>query len=206
MSHKNKKTKKNNKPPKLSIKTGWNLYSQDYLAQMQPAAFELFEQYLQEEQEAGKDTENNKTIDSKNLKKIAKKLKIELNNELNTEVVSDRVYKKFHLSQILRTEAGRLWKDQDKEEWNIRAEEINSQNLADWRNAYADGDNLSLSVDDFVTKIKEYGPDSPENNIKKFKKSELIHLLGSIGLADSVGLTSKVGKLRTRLVEYYKDL
>ena len=202
MSHKNKKTKKNNKPPKLSTKTGWNLYSQDYLAQMQPEAFELFEKYDEEEQEAGKDNETNKTINSKNLKLIVKNLKI----ELNKEVVSDGLYKKFHLSQILRTEAGRLWKDQDKEEWNIKAEEINSQNLEDWRNAYADGDTFSLSVDDFVTKIKEYGPDSPESNIKKFKKSELVHLLGSVGLADSVCLTSKVAKLRTTLVNYYKDL
>merc|ERR1712188_154641 len=46
---------------------------------------------------------------SKKSKKIIKKLKIEVTKEIS----SDELYKKFHLSQILRTEAGRLWKDED---------------------------------------------------------------------------------------------
>merc|ERR1739848_811243 len=114
------KSKKSSKKPKLSTKTGWNIYSQHYFAEMQPEAFALFEKFDKEEQESGKDKEDNNTITSKNLKKIIKKLKIEVNKDIS----SDELYKKFHLSQILRTEAGRLWKDEDKEEWNNKAEEI----------------------------------------------------------------------------------
>merc|ERR1711959_724776 len=51
MSH---KSKKNSKKPKLSTKTGWNIYSQHYLAEMQPEAFALFEKFDKEEQESGK--------------------------------------------------------------------------------------------------------------------------------------------------------
>merc|ERR1711977_187733 len=132
MSHKSKKSKKNSKKPKLSTKTGWNIYSQHYLAEMQPEAFALFEKF-------------------------------------------------------------------DKEE------EINSQNLENWRNAYADEkNNFLLSAEDFVVKVKEYGPDSPETNIKKFKKPELIHLLGCVGLASEVTQCSKIGDLRASLVAYYK--
>ena len=201
MSHKSKKSKKSSKKPKLSTKTGWNIYSQHYLAEMQPEAFTLFEKFDKEEQESGKDKEDNNTITSKNLKKIIKKLKIEVTKEIS----SDELYKKFHLSQILRTEAGRLWKDEDKEEWNNKAEEINSQNLENWRNAYADEkNNFLLSAEDFVLKVKEYGPDSPETNIKKFKKPELIHLLGCIGRASEVTQCSKIGDLRSSLVAYYK--
>merc|ERR1712144_106260 len=190
MSHKSKKSKKNSKKPKLSTKTGWNIYSQHYLAEMQPEAFALFEKFDKEEQESGKDKEDNNTITSKNLKKIIKKLKIEVNKDIS----SDELYKKFHLSQILRTEAGRLWK----------AEEINSQNLENWRNAYADEkNNFLLSAEDFVVKVKEYGPDSPETNIKKFKKPELIHLLGCVGLASEVTQCSKIRDLRASLVAYY---
>merc|ERR1711977_126199 len=180
MSHKSKKSKKNSKKPE---------------------AFALFEKFDKEEQESGKDKEDNNTITSKNLKKVIKKLKIEVTKEIS----SDELYKKFHLSQILRTEAGRLWKDEDKEEWNNKAEEINSQNLENWRNAYADEkNNFLLSAEDFVVKVKEYGPDSPETNIKKFKKPELIHLLGCVGLASEVTQCSKIGDLRASLVAYYK--
>merc|ERR1712072_992618 len=101
MSHKNKKSKRSSKKPKLSTKTGWNIYSQHYLAEMQPETFTLFDKLDKEEQESGKDKEDNNTITSKNLKKIIKKLKIEVTKEIS----SDELYKKFHLSQILRTEA-----------------------------------------------------------------------------------------------------
>merc|ERR1712093_516490 len=91
------------KVPKLSTQTGWLLYSQEFVTDKKVQAFELFTQFDEEEQNAGKDEKDNGTISAKNFKKAIKKLGI----ELTTEVKSNDRFKKFNLTQVLRTEAGR---------------------------------------------------------------------------------------------------
>merc|ERR1712093_158799 len=95
------------KVPKLSTQTGWLLYSQEFVTDKKVHAFELFTQFDEEEQNAGKDEKDNGTISAKNFKKAIKKLGI----ELTTEVKSNARFKKFNLTQVLRTEAGRMWKE-----------------------------------------------------------------------------------------------
>merc|ERR1712093_693143 len=146
------------KVPKLSTQTGWLLYSQEFVTDKKVQAFELFTQF---------DEKDNGTISAKNFKKAIKKLGI----ELTTEVKSNARFKKFNLTQVLRTEAGRMWKEADKEDYNEKAEEFNTQSIEEWRNAYEDSNGkFTLSTDDVVSKIKASGPDSPEVNIKKNMK------------------------------------
>merc|ERR1711924_475226 len=111
------------KAPKLSTQTGWLLYSQEFVTNQKVQAFDLFQQFDDEEQNAGKDEKENGTISAKNFKKAVKKLGI----ELTTEIKSNARFKKFNLTQVLRTEAGRMWKEADKEEYNEKAEEFNTQ-------------------------------------------------------------------------------
>lgn len=190
------------KVPKLSTQTGWLLYSQEFVTDKKVQAFELFTQFDEEEQNAGKDEKDNGTISAKNFKKAIKKLGI----ELTTEVKSNARFKKFNLTQVLRTEAGRMWKEADKEDYNEKAEEFNTQSIEEWRNAYEDSNGkFTLSTDDVVSKIKASGPDSPEVNIKKnMKKGDILHIMGCVGLANEVTQCSKLDELRNALLEYYK--
>merc|ERR1712093_96929 len=57
------------KVPKLSTQTGWLLYSQEFVTDKKVQAFELFTQFDEEEQNAGKDEKDNGTISAKNFKK-----------------------------------------------------------------------------------------------------------------------------------------
>ena len=99
-----------------------------------------------------------------------------------------------------------MWKEADKEDYNVKAEEFNTQSIQEWRNAYEDSDGkFTLSTDDVVSKIKASGPDSPEVNIKKnMKKGDILHIMGCVGLANEVTQCSKLDELRNALLEYYK--
>ena len=99
-----------------------------------------------------------------------------------------------------------MWKEADKEEYNEKAEEFNTQSIEEWRNAYEDSNGkFMLSTEDVVSKIKASGPDSPEVNIKKnMKKGDILHIIGCVGLASEVSHSSKLDELRNALLEYYK--
>lgn len=107
---------------------------------------------------------------------------------------------KFEIIGTLRTNAAEQWKSGsvNTDDYNDKAQTVNTDNLESWRKVYSDMDKMSVS--DIAVKLK-----SEENIKKNMKKRDLLHMMGCAGYSDKVTQCTKIKTLRSELVTYYKD-
>ena len=107
----------------------------------------------------------------------------------------------------LRTKAADEWKEADKEDYKIKATEVNEQALQEWYKHYENrcgmtDETLSQALTDLAKK------DNKEVKVyikKHMKRPKMIHMLGCAGLAETVQLDTSLNELRKALLEYYEE-
>ncbi len=113
----------------------------------------------------------------------------------------------FDDHQDLRTKVADEWKEADKEEYQIKASEVNLHSLDEWVKQY---ENRFGMTDDMLG-LELRNSSNKENKdvevyIKKhIKRDKLLHMLGCAGLTSVVREnTSNIVELRKNLLQYYR--
>merc|ERR1711981_287639 len=107
----------------------------------------------------------------------------------------------------LRTKAADEWKEADKDDYKIKATEVNEKALQEWYKHYEnrfgmDDEKLSQALTDLAKK------DNKEVKVyikKHMKRDKMMHMLGCAGLAETIQLGTSLNDLRKALVEYYEE-
>ena len=107
----------------------------------------------------------------------------------------------------LRTKAADEWKEADKDDYKIKATEVNEKALQEWYKHYEnrfgmDDEKLSQALTDLAKK------DNKEVKVyikKHMKRDKMMHMLGCAGLAETIQLDTSLNDLRKTLVEYYEE-
>merc|ERR1711981_1333976 len=107
----------------------------------------------------------------------------------------------------LRTKAADEWKEADKDDYKIKATEVNEKALQEWYKHYEnrfgmDDEKLSQALTDLAKK------DNKEVKVyikKHMKRDKMMHMLGCAGLAETIQLDTSLNDLRKALVEYYEE-
>ena len=107
----------------------------------------------------------------------------------------------------LRTKAADEWKEADKDDYKIKASEVNEKALQEWYKHYEnrfgmDDEKMSQALTNLANK------DNKEVKVyikKHMKRDKMIHMLGCAGLAETIQLDTGLNDLRKALVEYYED-
>ena len=107
----------------------------------------------------------------------------------------------------LRTKAADEWKEADKEEYKIKASEVNEKALQEWYKHYENrcdmtDETLSQALTDLAKK------DNKEVKVyikKHMKRDKMMHMLGCAGLAETIQLDTSLNDLRKALLEYYEE-